>query len=120
MTEERTASHLRSGRVAVYATPAMVTLIERCAAELVEPLMAQGQTTVGVRMDVEHLAPTPLGSQVTVQTELVRVKGGRLIFEAEVRDPEELVGRARHGRAIVETDRFLKRVQAKSRRSMDG
>lgn len=118
--EDLTAPHLGSGRVAVYATPAMVALIERVSAELVDSSLPPDETSVGIHMEIDHLAPTARGDQVRVEVELVQIEGSRLVFEAEVHDSRELVGRARHVRAIIETERFLRRVQAKSKAENEG
>lgn len=114
VTEERTARHIGSGALRVFATPAMVLLIERASVELLQPLLPEGKSTVGVGIQARHLAPTPLGGTVRAEVEVVRVDGNRIHLRAEVWDDVERVGEAEHERAIVDVERFLDRVRAKA------
>jgi len=110
---ENTARHLGSGGVEVLATPELVRLMERAAVAAVDPQLPAGAATVGARIDVEHLAPTPVGMRVTARAELVAVEGRRLTFTIVARDEREVVGRARHERAIIDLTRFAQRLAAK-------
>lgn len=112
---ENTARHLGSGGVDVLATPELVRLMERAAVAAVDPLLPPGAATVGARIDVEHLAPTPVGMRVSARAELVAVEGRRLTFAIEARDAHEVVGRARHERVIIDLERFRQRLAAKQR-----
>ncbi|MEW6568558.1 MAG: thioesterase family protein [Chloroflexota bacterium] len=114
ITEERTARHIGSGSLRVFATPAMVLLIERACVQLLQPLLPEGQSTVGVGIQLRHLAPTPLGMTVRARVEVTAVEDGRISLRAEVWDERERVGEAEHQRAIVDVERFLRRVQAKA------
>jgi len=113
VAKENTARHLGSGGVEVLATPELVRLMERAAVRAVDHLLPAGQMTVGARIEVEHLAPTPLGMRVQARAELIAVEGRRLTFIVEAHDERELVGRGRHERAIIDLERFGRRVQAK-------
>ncbi len=117
VTAERTASHIGSGSLRVYATPAMALFIERTCTALVAPFLPAGRTTVGVELRLRHLAPTPLGGKVYLRVEVVEVAGDRLRFQARLRDDEGPVGEAEHDRHVVDTERFLRRVKAKAERS---
>ncbi len=108
-----TARHLGSGGVDVLATPEMVRLMERAAVAAVDHLLPAGSMTVGARIDVEHLAPTPPGMRVIARAELVAVEGRRLTFTVEARDEREVVGRGRHERVIIDLQRFAQRLAAK-------
>lgn len=108
------ATHMGSGSLGVFATPAMVGLIERTAMELVQPALAENETTVGVEVHVRHLAATPVGMHVRARVELVAVEGRFLTFQAEVFDDKEKVGEGTHKRAIIRSDRFMARMQEKS------
>ncbi len=108
-----TAAAYGSGAVPVFATPAMVALMERAARVSVEPYLEQGQTTVGTGLTVRHLAATPEGMTVTPRSELVAVEGKKLLFKVEVFDEAELVGEGTHERYVVWEDSFLKRAAAK-------
>lgn len=114
VAEEHTASYLGSGVVQVLATPQMVLLMERAGVAAVDHLLPQGFGTVGVRLDVGHLAPTPVGFQVWATAELTEADGRRLTFRVEVRDENELVGEGTHRRTIVDVQRFSERVAKKA------
>jgi fluoroacetyl-CoA thioesterase len=113
VTPTNTARHLGSGGVEVFATPEMVRLMERAALAAVDPLLPPGWQTVGARIEVEHLAPTPTGMRVQARAELVAVEGRRLTFAVEVYDERELVGRGRHERVAIDVERFRRRVAEK-------
>jgi len=108
-----TARHLGSGGVDVLATPELVRMMEETALMAVAPLLPEGSTTVGVRVDITHLAPTPVGFGVDVEAKLVEVKGRQLIFDIVAMDDTEEIGRAKHDRAIIDVERFLARIDAK-------
>src|SRR5512139_1340211 len=86
VTEAVSARHIGSGDLRVYATPAMVALIERASVLLLAPHLPPGQSSVGVAIHLRHLAPTPLGRTVRVRVEVVSVDGGRIGLKAEVWD----------------------------------
>lgn len=112
--QSKTASHLGSGSLQVYATPAMVTFIEHTCRELIEPKMVPGQTSVGVKINLKHLAPTPIGATISISAEVIAVESNLITFNAEVRDAVEVIGEAEHTRAIIDVSRFQKRVAVKS------
>jgi len=116
VAEEHTAKHLGSGSVQVLATPQMILLMERASVAAVDPLLPEGYRTVGVALDVQHLAPTPVGFEVRAMSELVEVDGRRLTFRVQVHDDVELVGEGTHRRAIVNVRQFGERVAQKAKR----
>lgn len=111
--EEHTAPRLGSGRAPVFASPAMVALIEAAAVACVEDQLAEGQETLGIHVDVEHIAATPVGLTVTATAELIEVDGRKLVFRVEARDAREIIGRGRHTRIVVDSARFRAKAQAK-------
>jgi len=111
--EAHTAPRLGSGRAPVFATPAMVALMEAAAVACVEEHLAPGQETLGIHLDIEHIAATPVGLTVTASAELLEHDGRKLVFKVEARDDRELVGRGRHTRMIVDSARFRSKVEAK-------
>jgi len=113
VTDELTAAKMGSGLAPVYATPCMIALIEGTAAESVEPFLEEGQGTVGTKVEVSHLAATPIGMKVWCETELVGIDRKKLVFEASVYDESGLVGKGRHERFIIDNERFMTNVQAK-------
>lgn len=114
VTRERTAAVVGSGVLPVYATPAMIALMEKTASESVAPFLKEGETTVGISIDVRHLAATPEGMTVRCQCALTGIDRRRLAFEIEVFDEAGLVGTATHERFIVEAERFLAKANLKS------
>ena len=113
VTEEVTAARMGSGLLEVLATPAMIALAEGTAMESVQPLLEEGQGTVGTRLDIAHIAATPVGMTVRCETELVEVDRRRLVFSVKVSDDKELVGEGTHERFIIDNARFLQKAQAK-------
>jgi fluoroacetyl-CoA thioesterase len=109
-----TATAFASGAVEVLATPRLIGLLEQAAALAVEPTLAEEQTTVGTRVDMRHLAATPIGMRVTASAELVEVEERRLRFRIQAHDERELVAEGTHERAIVNRARFLERVKQKA------
>ena len=113
--ETHTASHLGSGGGEVLATPVMIALMEDAARSSVDSKLDQGQMSVGVNLNVSHLAATPVGMRVTARAELVAVEGRRLTFAVEAHDEREKIGEGTHIRAIINLDRFMDRLHEKAR-----
>ena len=113
VVEELTAKVMGSGRLDVFATPAMVAMMEEAAHTSVEAELDEGQGTVGTSMTVSHLAATPVGMEVTCESELVEVDGRKLAFEIKAMDEAGLIGEARHERFIIENEKFLAKTNAK-------
>lgn len=111
---EDTAAAVASGAVEVLATPRLIALLEEAAFQAVQPLLSEGQTTVGTRVDVRHLAATPVGSRVIARAELIAVEERILRFRLEAHDTHDLVMEGTHERAIVSRSRFLERVAQKA------
>lgn len=107
VTEDSTAERLGSGTVPVFGTPALVGLMEGAAVKVLEGRLPPGETSVGGRIDVRHLAPTPEGMHVRARAELLEVEGRRLTFHIEAWDEREQIGEATHERFIVDRERFL-------------
>lgn len=107
------ASAIGSGRLDVFGTPAMLGLIELAAVNAVDHLLPDGSTTVGTRLDVRHLAPSPLGIEVRARAELVAVDGRKLTFQVTAFDRVEQIGEGTHERAIVDAARLLGRASSK-------
>jgi predicted thioesterase len=114
VTEVLTAKHLGSGGIDVYATPAMIALMEAAAVAAVDHLLPQGKASVGVALDVKHLAATPLGHQVRARAEVTDVDGRRITFAVQAWDERELIGEGMHTRYVIDAARFLERVRAKA------
>jgi predicted thioesterase len=115
VTDADTAARLGSGVVPVLGTPALVGLMEGAAVQSLAGHLPPGRTSVGGRIDVHHLAPTPVGLRVRAQAELSKVEGRRLVFHVEAWDEIERIGEATHERFIVDVERFVASAQAKVR-----
>jgi fluoroacetyl-CoA thioesterase len=113
VTDNDTASRWGSGLVPVFSTPALVGLMEGAAVKALSGHLSPGQTTVGGRIDVRHLAATPVGMKVLSKAVLTDVQGRKLVFKIQAWDEHELIGEADHERFIVDEAKFIGRVQAK-------
>lgn len=110
ITDEVTASKVGSGLLPVYATPSMIALMEGTCAESVQPYLAEGEGTVGVAVDIKHIAATPVGMTVRCESLLKEVNGKKLVFEVNVYDEKGLVGTGIHKRAIINNEAFMARL----------
>ena len=113
VTEELCANAWGSGGLPVYATPAMIALMENTAWASVEPCMEEGKSTVGTKLDVSHLSASPVGAHITCESELVEVDGRRLVFKVSASDDAGLIGEGMHERFIINTEKFMARTEAK-------
>jgi len=112
--ESNTAERFASGAVPVFGTPALVGLMEQAAIDAISSHVPGGHTTVGTRIDLRHIAPTPIGMTVRAVATLAQVDGRRLVFRVEAFDDCEKVGEAVHERYIVDQERFLKKAGSKA------
>lgn len=108
--DTHTAAHVGSGCEAVLATPVMIALMEAAAVDATEHLLEPGHTSLGIRIAVDHTAPTPIGGAVTATAELIEIKGRRLFFRVTAHDGTRQVGSGEHTRAIVSIDEFRQRL----------
>jgi predicted thioesterase len=106
-----TAIAMRSGEVAVLATPRVIALCEEAALAAVADEVPPGHTTVGMRVQIDHLAPTSVGSSVAAEATLEKVEGRRLVFTVTVTDTCGLVAAGKVTRVVVETERFLDKAR---------
>ena len=111
--EEHTAPRIGSGRVRVLATPVMINLMEAAALDAVENLIPAGHQSLGTRLNVRHIAATPVGMRVRATARPVSVEGRTLEFRVEAHDERDLIGDGTHTRLVVNVERFDQRVQAK-------
>jgi fluoroacetyl-CoA thioesterase len=113
VSENKTAAHLGSGSMPVYATPALVALMESTAVRALDGHLPPGQTTVGGQIDLRHLAATPVGMQVRAYAELVDVQGSKLNFRIQAWDEAEQIGEASHVRFLVDAAAFMDKASTK-------
>jgi predicted thioesterase len=111
--EEHTAPHVGSGRVRVLATPIMINLMEAAALQAVEGLLPAGHQTVGIHLDVTHVAATPVGMRVRAHAQLMRVDKRTLFFDVSAEDEKERIGGGLHERIVINLAKFDGRMQDK-------
>ena len=110
---DNTAIKFGSGSVPVYATPAMIALMEGAAVNAIDPHLPEGMCTVGVDLQVRHMAATPVGLTVRAIAELTEIDGKRLVFSVNAFDAKEQIGTGTHERYVISTQRFLEKAEAK-------
>jgi fluoroacetyl-CoA thioesterase len=115
VSENETAMHLGSGLVPVYATPALVALMEHAAVRALEGHLAPGYSSVGGQIDLRHLAATPIGMRVRAHAELTEALGRKLVFRVHAWDEVEQIGEASHVRFIIAEEAFMTKVNAKGK-----
>ena len=111
VTDDMTAIAVGSGGLPVFATPAMIALMERTAYESVIDKLDEGQGLVGISMDVEHKAAVGVGREVTCETVLKEIDGRKLEFDVKVYDDEGIIGEGEHERYIIDVERFMGKVR---------
>jgi len=110
---EDTALEVGSGSLLVYATPCMVALMEGAACEAIAEAVSEDQTTVGIELNISHLAATPVGMDVRAEAEVTAVDGKIITFTITAYDETGKIGEGTHKRAIVTSQRFLDKTYAK-------
>ena len=110
VTFEETAAKYGSGLVEVYATPAMVALMEKTCLNSVLPYLPEGFGTVGIKVDISHSKAPPVGMKVTCESTLIEVDRRRLVFELQAFDEKGEIGRGRHERFIIDTRKFMEKL----------
>jgi fluoroacetyl-CoA thioesterase len=113
VTDADTAQALGSGDVPVLATPRVLGLAEAATVAATARLLPGGLTTVGVRAEIEHRAPTAVGRHVTALATLAKVEGRRLTFDVVVRDGEDIVAEVRVERLLLDRQRFIAKSLAR-------
>lgn len=113
VTIEDAASRYGSGMIDVFATPAMVALMENAALMTVASHLPEGFNTVGIEISTNHIKATPLGMEVKATATLVEVDGKRLTFEIVAEDEEGVIGKATHSRFIIDTEKFMAKLTKK-------
>jgi len=113
VNREMTVAHFREEMPEVYGTPIMIFHMEDTAGSAIVPFLPEGWVTVGVVVNIRHLAATPVGAVVTVKAEVTEVSDNTITFRVEAHDGIDKIGEGTHVRAPVELSRFMKRVQAK-------
>lgn len=116
VAEEQTAISMHSGGLQVFATPAMIALMEEAALECAADHLEPGMTTVGTKVCIEHIAPTPVGSAVRAVATLTEIDRRRLVFSVEAYDETEKIGFGTHERFITDSAKFQEKCNRKANR----
>ncbi len=112
--DEHTAPSIGSGAIHVLGTPVMINLMEAAALDAAEHLMPKGHQSLGIHVDISHVAATPIGMKVHATAKVTAVEGNRIRFRVEAHDEAEMIGEGTHERVVVNVERFDKRVQKKA------
>lgn len=113
VTETNSALAMGSGNLKVFATPAMIALMEETAWKSVAPHLEEGSSTVGTSLKIQHTAASPLGMSITCESELVSVDGRKLVFHITAKDEAGLIGEGEHERFIVNAEKFQAKTDSK-------
>lgn len=116
VTEQHVIDFADEQMPAVLCTPWLIWFLEHAAREAILPLLEPGESTVGVHVDVEHLAPTPAGHEVVCTARVINTDEQVISFQFDARDQHEQVARGIHKMQVIRCDRFASRVQSKSTR----
>ena len=113
--ETNIASRAKSGTLPVFATPCMIALMEQAAAELVQRSLGDGSTTVGIQMNVSHLAATAIGATVTATAKVTAVDRRKIYFEVTAFDNAGIIGKGEHTRFVVDTEKFMAKAEERKK-----
>ena len=102
------------GMPAVVSTPNIIQFLERTARQALAPHLDADERSVGMEIDIRHLAPTPVGQTIHCTARVMAVDGVKIQFQIEARDDQEVIVRGLHKRVVIRTESFAKRVKAKS------
>jgi fluoroacetyl-CoA thioesterase len=110
--EEHTAYHIGSGTVRVLGTPIMIAFMEITAMEMLEEVLDETHTTVGTRVDIRHLAPSPLGAEIKVSAEVIEAEGPKVTLTVNAWHGETLIGTGTHWRYVINVEQFRHQLAA--------
>lgn len=111
VTDDDTAIAFRSGEVPVLATPRILALVEEATVRALDDQLDAGTSTVGMRVQLEHISPTAVGGRITAEATLEKVEGRRLVFHVSAKDERGLVAAGKVTRVVVDVERFLDKAR---------
>ncbi len=110
VTESNSAATLGSGDLSVFATPAMIALMENAAMKAVAELLPEGSTTVGTEMNSSHIKASGMGAEITATAVVTAVEGRKITFTVGARDGEGIIGEGTHTRFVVDREKFMSKL----------
>ena len=116
VTPDNTAIKAGSGSVPVFATPMLVALMENAAMQALNGKLAEGQSSVGTKVEINHTAPTPLGMTVTANAKLQNIDGKKILFEVTAVDDKGQIAYGKHERVIIDVASFMAKAEKKQKR----
>ncbi len=113
VTSENTAKAMKSGELDVFATPAMLAVMEKASTECIKEELSDEESSVGVSADISHIAATPIGMKVTAVATLKEVEGRKLVFSVTAEDECGIIGEGTHVRVVINKTKFMAKTNAK-------
>ena len=113
VTEDNTAKIFCSGALEVFATPAMVALMEEACWKMIQPELEDGLSSVGIKLDINHQSPSCIGETIICEATLMEIDGRRLVFYVVCSDEKGLVGEGTHERFIINSEKFMAKALGK-------
>ncbi len=110
VTSQQSAVSMGSGSLQVFATPALIAQLEAASVAAVDPYLRAGYTSVGVEIQVRHVAATPIGEYVTAMAEVTRINGKRVELQVRAWDEHELIGEGTIVRYVIDAEEFMSRL----------
>ena len=108
---DETAAKAASGTLDVYGTPFLIAFMEKTSLDIVTPFLKEGESTVGISMNMKHLKANKIGDEITCESELIKVEGKKLTFKLKATHGNTVIGEAIHERFIVDVERFLSKLK---------
>jgi len=113
VTPAFTAKAMGSGTLEVFATPAMIALMEKTAGGSILPFLEDGTGSVGTLLEIRHVSATPVGLSVRCESELTKIDGRKLTFSVTAFDPSGVIGSGIHERYLISNERFMEKAESK-------
>ena len=113
VTEKNTAAAVLSGTLDVFSTPMMVAAMEAAAVDAVKDFLDESQSSVGTKINIEHISATPVGMNIKAKAVLMETDGRRLVFSVEASDDKGVIGKGEHERFIINSEKFMLKTNAK-------